>query len=267
VKDLSTFTKFFLGTALWTFGFLGIAAYASEKAFQADPEIIKKVEKGLGQEYMDNVKISFGENDGEDTTDVWNLKPPRQTLAIRTVASDVTIKRGQGSMVVIKAAGRLDKSRAEKLLVIHQTDQMLEIREPDDGAVSSSAVTIEIPESFRKEIDFKTVSGDLRIERLVLQKLSIKTVSGDIQLNEMGVQEGSFKTFSGDILLENEKPANLDIVTVSGNVALNLSENLPETEFSLLSVSGDIENSHPSTTKKAAFSVNVKTTSGDIRIE
>ncbi len=265
MKEMSTFTKLFSGAVIWTICFFGIAAYSSQKAKEQDPEIMKKVEANLSEKFKGNVQFSVGGSSGEDSIETFTTPLPKSAIQIKSVSGDFAIQYGSGKEIVVKATGTLDKSKAEKLLIIDQNDETLSISEPED-AVNNLAVEIYLPLQFQNEIEIKVVSGDIEVKGLTLSGLAIKTVSGDIKAHEVKAKTIDVKTISGDISIDNKGPVDVNAATISGDIALTLPSTVENTNFRLKSISGDIQNARVST-GKALFSVDMKTTSGDIKVQ
>ncbi|WII72512.1 DUF4097 family beta strand repeat-containing protein [Bdellovibrio sp. 22V] len=283
MKSFSVFSKVFIGAVVWTVVFLGIAGYASQEAYKADPALITKLEEKY------NVSVHIGGISKRDTSkevaeDIWNLAPPASKFSIKTFNGDVRIKKTMNKEVVIKATGRLDVNKAPRLLAVTETADVLEIRQPDDNAVTKLEVTIEIPDSFSKELRFESASGELTLENLKLDSLIVKTVSGEVTGRQIDVKDVDAVTVSGDIKIEsstlskvvgksvsgdievsNTAPANVSFSSVSGDVKLKMAK-ADDVHFSLQSTSGEIHNAFGSA-NNGKFDVTVKTTSGDIEIE
>ena len=109
------------------------------------------------------------------------------------------------------------------------------------------------------ELNLETVSGDIKIEELVAEKIRAKTISGDIAVKDytgnidVGSTSGDISlvdgrdnedvdasTVSGDILIEQDVVSDMKLKSTSGDVKINLSE---DSQFYLdvSTVSGDIK--------------------------
>ena len=285
MKQISVFTKVFVGAAILTVLFLSIASYAGSKAVAQDPELISNIEKRYNVTIrMGGISSNSAMNYAENT-DTWNFAPPTEALSIKNISGNFHFKVGTGKEVVIKATGQLDKKKAPRLLDVALEGGTLKIQEPED-AVRKLEVYIEVPSTFKQELEVATVSGDTNIEGLSLEQLTIKSVSGDSNLNRVSIQKASFKTVSGeieaeqsdlkelegnsvsgDLKLANLNPLNLKFKTVSGDVKLKITKG--ETAiYTLRSVSGKVENKVGSAgVGKSSFNVDIRTTSGDIEVE
>ncbi len=101
---------------------------------------------------------------------------------------------------------------------------------------------VKIPEKLWKEITVKSVSGDITMASLSVNKYNLETTSGNLDITEcLGDQH--IKTISGDIkVLDKVIQSNKYLSTTSGNISLFLPT---DGNFSLAfnTVSGDISNS------------------------
>ncbi|WP_413612700.1 DUF4097 family beta strand repeat-containing protein [Bdellovibrio sp. HCB-110] len=284
---MSLFTKFFIAFAVWTVGFLGLAAYAGEKAFQNDPQLISKIEDKFNVSIrMGGMSKGYGVGPAahDKTQDTWNFAPPAKKVTFKSFSGNFSIKKSAGNEIKISATGKLDKNVAPRLLETEVNNDELTVREPENNAVKDLEVQIEIPASFTSTVDVLTVSGDVTAENLNVQDLDLKTVSGEMTLNQVTAKNLAVKTVSGDFKAEassitrlegksvsgdleitNTTPSNIDFTSVSGDVKMKLAK-ADKTHFSLKSVSGDIHNRHGSD-KGGEFKVTISTTSGDIEIE
>lgn len=285
MKQISVFTKVFVGAAILTVLFLSIASYAGNKALAQDPDLISNIEKRY------NVTIRMGgissnsAMDYAESSDTWNFAPPTQVLNIKNVSGNFHFKVGTGKEIVIKATGHLDKKKAPRLLDVAMEGDTLKIQQPDD-AVRKLEVFIEVPSTFKQALEVATVSGTTNIEGLSLEKLTLQSVSGDSNLNRVSAKTVSFKTVSGaieaeesdlkevegnsvsgDLKLGNLNPLSLKFKSVSGDVKLKIAKGETAT-YTLHSLSGKVENKVGSAgVGKSSFNVDVKTTSGDIEVE
>ncbi|NUN06007.1 MAG: DUF4097 family beta strand repeat protein [Bdellovibrio sp.] len=285
MKQISVFAKVFVGAAILTVLFLSIASYAGGKALEQDPNLISNIEKRY------NVTIRLGGMSSSTpdslsaTSDTWNFAPPTKVLSIKNVAGNFHLKVGTSKEVLITAKGNLDKKKASRLLDVVAAGDTLTIQEPDD-AVQKLEVYIEVPSSFQQELNVTTVKGDTNIEGLNLEKLVVASVSGDTNLNRVDAKVTDLKTVSGeveaeqvnlqqiegssvsgDLKVSNNKPMTVKFKSVSGDVKLQIAQG-EKAFYNLHSLSGKVENKLGSAgAGKSAFTVDIKTTSGDIEIE
>ena len=116
---------------------------------------------------------------------------------------------------------------------------------------SDNVVVIYVPESFNKELDIHTISGDIDVYVDTL-KVNLKTTSGDIKMQN--VEYASINTTSGNVKLEEAKEANIN--TVSGDVRVSSSENID-----IKTTSGDI------TILEVTKRIYLNSTSGDVTVQ
>lgn len=113
-----------------------------------------------------------------------------------------------------------------------------------------------IPKEYSKNINIKTVSGDIMVEdNISNQNLTLKSTSGDIKSTNTLTSTIDIQTVSGDVDLE-DVVGTTSIKTTSGDVkASNL-----EGDINIHTVSGDIRIS------SLIGGTNIETTSGDIKM-
>ncbi|MEN0057718.1 MAG: DUF4097 family beta strand repeat-containing protein [Bdellovibrio sp.] len=282
---MNLFTKFFIAFLIWTIAFLSLGGYASNKAFQQDPDILSKIEdKYHVAIHIGGISKKNTPSNYEQANDSWKLAPPAKKIVLKVVSSDISIKKSAGSEIVITANGLLDKSKSDQLLETKISSDELVISEPDNEAVRKVSIQVELPASYTQALDIIAVNGDIAAEGLTLNDLSVKTVSGNVTFNNLNAKSWSLhsvsgdikadsssftkisgKTVSGEIEITNQIPAQIDFTSVSGDVKMKLAKT-DNIFFNLKSLSGSINNKHGSN-RKGDFEVNVSTASGDIEIE
>ncbi len=157
-------------------------------------------------------------------------------------------------------------------------------------------IIIYLPENEIKEIELKTISGDIKVSTSLKANTTIKTTSGDVSLNSAA--DVDIHTTSGDINIGDVK--NVSIVSVSGEIQGNKIEgkskisttsgDIKINQFQckenseIKSVSGEVEinnveNAYIETKtvsgdseianndRKSEYTLFIKTTSGDIHIK
>jgi len=164
--------------------------------------------------------------------------------------------------------------------------------------ISRLYLDVYIPDSFLKDLEVTTVSGDINAKGFTGENIQIKSTSGELAADMISVKTLVLESISGDIVLKNtESETNsihtisgevnvsfksildtLKINTTSGDVQLFLPDN-SQFSFNLGSISGDIKNNFDSkisfadernlkgSVGKSAFDISVNTTSGEIMIE
>lgn len=71
---------------------------------------------------------------------------------------------------------------------------------------------------FIDELKIKTVSGNIKINKLDSNAISINTVSGDVRINDIKTNDANVSTVSGDITSETIKCISFNGKAVSGDV-------------------------------------------------
>ena len=117
-------------------------------------------------------------------------------------------------------------------------------------------ITLRIPDGI-EEIEVTTVSGDVSIREMQVDRLEIASTSGDIDLFQMHPDSAKLQTVSGDILLMDcDAAKELDVKTTSGEVDI---ENFDAPQLRIVTTSGDI-----SAVLKTGKEFSVKTVSGEV---
>lgn len=125
--------------------------------------------------------------------------------------------------------------------------------------LSSASIELTIPRRHWEQLEISTTNGDVDIHDGVLEAdaVCIKTVSGDMELDSLEVQRMEAESTSGDLELSGVKARRLEVTTTSGDLRLTGSEC---DELLFHSTSGDLE----ATDVTAA--VLVETISGDVSL-
>lgn len=178
------------------------------------------------------------------------------------------------------------------------------VDEEDDGEFNinitesgGANLKLKIPQSI-VEMSMETVSGDLRMENMILAALGVTGTSGDVKItgskiNDLNISSTSgdlkmdgdvkqlnFKVTSGDVELKIENPSPIiNYKSVSGDIEVKFKKGT-DVQMNYLSVSGDYEvkanegkdalqGSKSVSTKIGAGtgSINVSTVSGDFKIK
>ena len=88
-------------------------------------------------------------------------------------------------------------------------------------------------------VDIATVSGDILLSGLVLQKLSVRGVSGQCALKNGSSKQVEVRTVSGDVQSVRFLVGALDVKSVSGDVDLE-AKGAQKPSYSIKTVSGDL---------------------------
>ncbi len=141
--------------------------------------------------------------------------------------------------------------------------------------VNQIVFDVYIPKSYEKDLEIKSVSGDIKTNESLKFKdlkiystsgdlemgdiqadnIDIETVSGEIDLQKLESNETRLKTVSGDISVESAK-GKIEAKSVSGNIEIEKIEG----NIELTSTSGNIESQDFKITGKSM----IKTTSGNV---
>ena len=120
-------------------------------------------------------------------------------------------------------------------------------------------IIIYIPENYSERLEIKTVSGNINLQDLGLEKLKCKSTSGYIEIENLQVKEDlEVDTVSGGITLDQIKVNLIDTHTTSGSI--KLYEVVAE-EIENATTSGDIE------VKGTCNYLKNNTTSGRLKIK
>lgn len=284
MKSLNLFTRAFTIIVVLTLGSLALAGYSAKQAYDSDPELLAKIQKQFGIHINTNNNNFYisGYGNGDPTQDEWKMPLAENKISIETRSGNISIKTTSANEISIFASGKLDKSRAPRLLDIDTANGELVINEPNNG-VDELEMRIEVPSSFRSEIDVLSISGDISIENLSANNLVAKTtsgetvisaakvdsvtlvtVSGDMRVYDSAISSLNSKSVSGEIDIDSRGTSDVKLKSVSGNIKLKL----PMTDsfrFNLKSVSGDIKTVHTDK-KDSAATVDINTVSGDIDV-
>ncbi|OYZ22908.1 MAG: hypothetical protein B7Y39_07080 [Bdellovibrio sp. 28-41-41] len=288
MRSYNLFTRFFIAIVFTTITSLAMAAFSAKQAYDADPELLSKIEKKFDiQIHITGMGVSISDdNQRASTQDRWELTAPTKRLIIKSFGGDVALKSTNDKKITVIATGKLNKDKSPRLLEVTESADEIILSEPEN-AVKNLEIRLEIPVSFAKDLEIMSVSGDISIENLKLNLADLKTVSGEITLNKLDLPNLNIETVSGDtkvhdskiksvkgksvsgeLEIENKDSAQTHLNSISGDVKLKLPKTT-KFEFKLNSVSGDIKNTHTADAEKntSKLSVEISTTNGDIEIE
>lgn len=176
-------------------------------------------------------------------------------LSVELIASDVTIKESPDESIRVTIYGQ--KSHKDKFNIALKNNNLV-VSEKSRFCLGfcffDEEAIIYLPESFVKNIDVKTTSGDIAINPKLDSNMDVSSVSGDVYIKE--AKKVKVKTTSGDIEIDNALETELK--TTSGDSTLGQSGNINAS-----SVSGDIEIGDLTVNGSAG----IKTTSGDVEID
>lgn len=288
MKSMNLFSRFFIGFAVWTLVFLSLAAYAMEKTYETDPELIQK----LGEKYQVSFSLSENSWDSGKTSSTfleaakesWHLALPEKYIVLKSRSGNLTVRTTTEKQIVLSATGKSDKSKTPHLLEIDSDNSKLTIKQPDEDRIENLEVLLLIPESYAQNLEINKVNGELNLEKLKLKSLDLNVVASDVNLKQIQsdsldakIVSGNIKavnssfsklhgkSVSGDLEFDNATSSNTDLMSVSGNISLKLAT-AANTDFTLRSLSGNINNKYDSASN-AIYKIKLFTTSGDLKIE
>jgi|GEM_PF-575768 len=183
------------------------------------------------------MKNGFGEP-GEERSDDF---PGKRNLVVKSVSGDLDVTRGSEDRIGLGYSGGMVKvrSRGEEVLVRTMAGDVSATM-PADGQLELEVVSGDVSISgVGTRIEVKTVSGDVDISG-TSGKMAVKTVSGDVTLDRVA---GSFEidTRSGDLDLGAVGPISGSVLTVSGDVSVELGKDADLVVDMTIEEEGDIE--------------------------
>lgn len=281
-------SRFFIITILVTVGSLGLASYSSKKAYEADPQLLAKIQEKYNVHITSSgLLVNNSPMNSELTENQWELTAPRKKIVIKTHSGGVSIKNTSNAKIRIFASGQIDPALRGSMLEVTESSNELVISEPSN-TVNDLVLRMEIPNSFNQDIqvistsgdlsaenlnlnsaDFTTVSGELTLNRLMATSIDLKTVSGEINITDSSFKSITGKTVSGDVEIDTNENSEAKLRSVSGDIKLTLPTN-GVFNFRLKTTSGEISNKHSlnkNQNQTAGPNIDISTTSGDIEIE
>jgi hypothetical protein len=191
---------------------------------------------------------------GADTVEI--EVPADMPCDVKTISGDITLENIGGSVTVRSLSGDLQLERLGRLLSAISTS----------GDVSMTECLVD------GEVVSK--SGDMRLHRGHLHGL-LKTYSGDVGISSSTLHNAEVVSFSGDLAIEGSKvTADSRFRTTSGDVELDLDQH--DVSIDADSRSGDVtldgedigssRRRGPAAVGTGATPVSVRTVSGDINV-
>ena len=268
-------------------------------------KVTEELKDEFGEEWIDDI---LGENFLEEILD--GDQPAAQTAAsgenIRVKAQDVTeiqIKWIAGSIRVEPGkvtAIEFQETESEMPLKYSLQNGQLKILFSEDVKTLMSLkkistqkdLTITVPEGWAgKKLDIENISSETRISGLNLEKVEYEGVSGDFLLEGCQVDQAEVETVSGDARIESDvrelecetvsgdgtlithsQPEKLSLNTVSGQMKMELPENIGFT-LDFDSLSGKLNCDFPTTKDGSQYTcgsgacqMEIETVSGDAEI-
>ncbi len=196
-------------------------------------------------------------------------------LNLETIAVDIELKqhakaslgyhfKGEGfldeeeqAILITQDGERLivetrDKKKDDHSFMIHWDDDGFQLRSREHGLAGT--LTLFLPASYNGKIHRITVSADIKARNLKAEELDLKTVSGDIELERLP-RKTELKTVSGEmeVIMPTDQGVDLVFKTISGDVdapfpvtqkstgVYEAKVGAGEVSLSVKSVSGDIK--------------------------
>lgn len=194
-----------------------------------------------------------------------------EELLIESTSTDVTLERSADGFVDVSLIGNypatqdpLQSELAGNSLALRTVEANLNgngfrFNINFDGA--EGGLRVKVPAGV-KRVMVKTVSGDMFVASLELEKLAVKTTSGRLHLEKSRAGELAFKSTSGDLKSDQTDIAKLIAESVSGDFEVQFQGDGPRVEAK--TVSGDIELSVPG---KPNLKVEFSSVSGELKVD
>jgi hypothetical protein len=188
-------------------------------------------------------------------------------VEVRTTNTDVDLEESVEDQIAIELKGEYPKpdsllkitGEGGKVIITvenHENDHSFFNFEFDSG---EGHMRVKVPKSIHA-VALKTVSGDVEIEAMNLERLNVESVSGDLSIGSTDIANMKIKTVSGDIEADG-KIKTFTGHSISGDLHLELENNSPTGEFK--STSGDLDLNFKD---KPDMQVQFATISGDLTV-
>jgi lia operon protein LiaG len=247
---------------------LALAALKSDSAFFRIP-------REMIQSLLSGEKFSFGLL--TNTFDIDEISSDSvkgiNRIEILTVSSDITIHLTDSSDIEVTLKGvfrttgnkpvRLEKSKKGSAL-------SFKVEYPKGRINSSSDMKMDVylPKSYKNTLKVTTVSGDIMAKELLNEANIFDSVSGNIKIDKILFSDVKATMVSGDAIIGLEtvrEKAVLDINSVSGNIRLDfakpLGANKNKEDIKVETVSGHVDIYLPD---NSSFTVKYESTSGKL---
>lgn len=247
---------------------LALAALKSDSAFFRIP-------REMIQSLLSGEKFSFGLL--TNTFDIDEISSDSvkgiNRIEILTVSSDITIHLTDSSDIEVALKGvfrttgnkpvRLEKSKKGSAL-------SFKVEYPKGRINSSSDMKMDVylPKSYENTLKVTTVSGDIMAKELLNEANIFDSVSGNIKIDKILFSDVKATMVSGDAIIGLEtvrEKAVLDINSVSGNIRLDfakpLGANKNKEDIKVETVSGHVDIYLPD---NSSFTVKYESTSGKL---
>lgn len=191
---------------------------------QSEEEVIETLgsAKEVAYTVLGDKKIRIDET----TSDVVSIEATSADISIDTYDGDkINVECNNSKFEVRNDNGSIYIKEIKKIFVIsiNKSNDNIYIHIPKNYKLNkmlligvSSDIDIK-GNFFTDELKIKTVSGDIKINKLDSNVISINTVSGDIKINDTKTNDANVSTVSGDITSEAIKCINFNGKAVSGD--------------------------------------------------
>lgn len=179
------------------------------------------------------------------------------TVEINTLTADTNIQLSKSNIGKVNLT--TNSKQNNSISTIKKIDKILIISIANDKESPYSSINIQLPNTV-KNLKVNTLSGDVNIEKIKLDKIDIHTMSGDIRLDHVMSTNAIFKstsgdvvwsgagktieieTVTGDITFDSLSPitGNINANSVNGNVVIPKEFTIGSNQINLKSVNGDI---------------------------
>lgn len=190
---------------------------------------------------------------------------PIEYLDLRLVATDVYLMTENRDDIEIVSYGKGDQEQSLEIF-FDEAEGRLVLAEKkrssvNFGFVNRKKIEIKLPNTYKKHVSVKTVSGDLFLDYLDLESFKFVSVSGELHADIIYAENGMVKTTSGDALINLYK-GDMMFNSISGDCRMAY-ESL-DGDIVLKTISGDVSIDIP---KGSEFNVEMKTISGDLECD
>lgn len=176
-----------------------------------------------------------------------------QTIRISTVSTNIRIIRNEAlNDLYLTAEGQFTKSDAEPL-TFEKQDGVISIR-LDEGAVrmpwkfafdepsSNSTLTLTLPRQYAGRVSIETMSGQTWLEQLSLGELDWVSVSGELRSRGGEIHVARLKSVTGNLQFEGESlEFYLNLTAANAHVNLKGLEHIISPKIDAQTVSGTID--------------------------
>jgi len=203
-----------------------------------------------GDKFPEAVIIAYAKSSGDmKTLDISRDIEVKgiEEMELTMTSSDIRISPSEDDKIHVKLKGVVSSNTVDLQAVQlgNKIDIQLSQKDKKDSGFTffsdgdKGEMEVRLPSTI-KAIEIRTVSGDLAVGKLNVERLKVKTVSGDMTLDGTETKEITWQTVSGD-----------------------WGSNSPLMAFDGKSVSGDYEIS----TKSADPRIKAHSTSGDLKVK